>query len=186
VSQLASDAVTYKQIGARTLVVAAIAIAGVVAVTVLAPADPVGSYDTDAKPLDLPTSQLAAVTKTRFDGILAGLRGTPVVVNLWASWCAPCRAEMPLLQRAAEDYDGRIVFLGVDSKDRRAEAEKFLDDVGVDYPSVFDATGEVRTGLGLRGFPTTYFFDAEGNLVASLTGGITEPKLAAQLRDLAG
>ena len=176
---------TYKQIVVRVLVVAAIAIAGIVAVTVLAPADPARSYDTNAEPLDLPTDQLAAVTKTQFDGILAGLRGTPVVVNLWASWCAPCRAEMPLLQRAANDYDGRIVFLGIASKDRRAEAEKFLEEVGVDYPSVFDATGDVRAGLGLRGFPTTYFFAEDGKLVASMTGGITEPKLAAQLRDLA-
>ena len=176
---------TYKQIGLRALVVGAIAIAGVLAVTVLAPADPVDSYDTEAEALEMPSSQLAPVTKTQFDGILAGLRGTPVVVNLWASWCAPCRTEMPLLQRAAEDYDGRIVFLGVASKDRRAEAAKFLDDVDVDYPSVFDTTGDVRTALGLRGFPTTYFFDKDGNLVASLTGGITEPKLAAQLRDLA-
>ena len=174
-----------KQIGVRALAVGAIAVVGIVAVTVLAPADPVTSYDSGSKSLDLPDEQLAAVTKTQFDGILVGLRGTPVVVNLWASWCAPCRAEMPLLQRAADDYDGRIVFLGVASKDRRAEAEKFLDEVGVDYPSVFDTTGDVRTGLGLRGFPTTYFFDADGKLVASLTGGITEPKLAAQLRDLA-
>lgn len=174
-----------RQIGCRVLVVAAIAVGGVVAVTTLAPAGPVASYDADAEPVDVPSAQLAVVTKTQFDGILVGLRGTPVVVNLWASWCAPCRAEMPLLQRAAADYEGRIVFLGVASKDRRSEAEKFLDEVDVTYPSVFDASGDVRSGLGLRGFPTTYFFDKTGTLVASWTGGITEPKLAAQLEDLA-
>jgi thiol-disulfide isomerase/thioredoxin len=177
--------VSSKQIGVRAAVIAAIAVAGIALVSVLAPADPVSSYEPDGKPQELPTGQLAAVTREQFDGILLGLRGTPVVVNIWASWCAPCRAEMPLLQRAADDFGGRVAFVGLASKDRRAEAAKFLDDIGVDYPSVFDTTGEIREALGLRGFPTTYFFDRNGTLVATLTGGITEPKLAAQLDDLA-
>ena len=173
-----------KQAVLRVFTVVAIAVLGVVAVTVLAPAGPADSYLPRGEALALPDEQLASVGREQFDGMLLGLRGTPVVVNVWASWCAPCRAEMPLLDRAADDFAGDVVFLGVASKDSRAAAGDFLEEVGVDYPSVFDATGQVREALELRGFPTTYFFDASGELVASMTGGVTEPRLAAQLRDL--
>ena len=116
--------------------------------------------------------------------MLVGLRGRPVVVNVWASWCPPCRAEMPLLERAAADYRGRVAFLGVASKDDAADAEAFLRRVDVTYPNVFDATGDVRDELGLRGFPTTYIFDAAGELREAVVGGITEQRLAAQLDDV--
>ena len=138
----------------------------------------------DASPRPVPDAQLAATDLQEFEGILAGLRGTPVVVNVWASWCAPCRAEMPLLERAAQSYEGRAVVLGVDSRDDPGAARAFLDDVGVTYPNVWDRTGAIRRALGLRGFPTTYFFDREGTLVASVVGGVSEARLAAQLRDL--
>ena len=183
-SQLRSVPVPKQQVVVRTLQVIAIAVLGVVLVTVLAPAGPAASYVPEGDAIELPGSRLTSVTREQFDGILVGLRGTPVVVNIWASWCAPCRAEMPLLDRAAADFDGRVVFLGVASKDSRAAADDFLREVGVDYPSVFDASGAVRKALDLRGFPTTYFFNADGELVASLTGGVSEVRLAAQLKDL--
>lgn len=141
-------------------------------------------FRADAAPRPLPEAQLAATDLDEFEGILAGLRGTPVVVNVWASWCAPCRAEMPLLERAAQSYEGRAVVLGVDSRDEPGAARAFLDDVGVTYPNVWDRTGAIRRALGLRGFPTTYFFDRDGTLVASVVGGVSEARLAAQLQDL--
>lgn len=116
--------------------------------------------------------------------MLLGLRGTPVVVNVWASWCPPCRAEMPLLNRAADDFAGRVVFLGVASRDSPAAAGAFLDEIGVGYVNLFDTTGEIRSDLGLTGFPTTYLFDAQGELRDAVIGGITEQRLAAQLEDL--
>ena len=155
----------------RVALVVAVAVVGVVLVTVLAPAGAPETYRPIGDAAPLPDTQLATVGRAEFDGLLVGQRGTPVIVNVWASWCAPCRAEMPLLDRAAADYEGRVVFLGVASKDSRGEAAEFLDDVGVTYPSVFDATGDVRQALGLRGFPTTYFFDASGDLVDTITGG---------------
>lgn len=173
-----------RQLAARVLGVAAAGAALIVAVTVIAPASPSRAYRAAGRPLPLPAEQLADVTPATFGGILVGLRGTPVVVNVWASWCPPCRAEMPLLQRAAARYRGRVVFLGVASKDAKGAAAKFLDKVDVTYPNVFDASGEVRAQLGLRGFPTTYLFDASGELRDAVVGGITEPRLAAQLADL--
>lgn len=134
--------------------------------------------------MELPGGPLEPITSAEFDGILVGLRGTPVIVNVWASWCAPCRTEMPLLERAARTFDGRVAFLGVASRDARDDAQAFLDDIGVTYPNVFDATGDIRRALSLRGFPTTYVFDADGRLLHAIVGGVSEQRLAAQLEDL--
>ena len=163
---------------------AAVAIVAVVLVAALRPQGPDLSYRATGRPLPLPTERLAPVTASQFGGMLVGLRGQPVVVNVWASWCPPCRAEMPLLERASRAYAGRAVFLGVASKDSPGAALDFLDEVGVSYDNVFDATGDIRSELGLRGFPTTYVFDERGELVEAVVGGITEQRLAAQLDDL--
>lgn len=148
----------------------------------IGPDDPATArFVADAPVRAVPEEQLAPVTLDAFEGMLVGLRGEPVVVNIWASWCAPCRAEMPLLERAAVTYDGKVTVLGVDSRDTPGEAAAFLDDVDVTYPNVFDRTGDIRRALDVRGFPTTYFFDADGRLTATVVGGITEARLAAQL-----
>lgn len=170
----------------RAAQVAGIAAALVVLLVTLSPPATSTDYRAEGRPVELPDRQLAPVDAEAFGGILVGLRGTPVVVNVWASWCAPCRAEMPLLERAANTYRGRVVFLGVASRDTRGAAASFLDEVGVTYPNVFDESGAVRAELGLRGFPTTYVFDAEGDLREAIVGGVSEQRLAAQLDDLAG
>ena len=135
-------------------------------------------------PLALPASgELPTVDRAEFEGMLVGARGQPVVVNVWASWCAPCRTEMPLLEEAAEQYAGRVTFLGLASEDDPAAARAFLDDVGVRYPNVFDRTGEVRVAIGLDVYPTTYFFGADGVPYAQVVGGISEQRLAALIED---
>ncbi len=73
---------------------------------------------------------------------LAALSGRPVLVNLWASWCGPCREEMPVLQAAHEQYGDQVQFLGVDSKDTVEAGAAFLDDIGVTYPQVVDPEGK--------------------------------------------
>lgn len=170
------------RLGPLKAVVVVIALA--VGVIALRPQGPEVAYRATGDPQDLPDQRLAPVTARQFAGILVGLRGQPVVVNVWASWCPPCRAEMPLLERASQAYAGRAMFLGVASKDAPSAALGFLDEVGVTYPNVFDSTGDIRRELGLRGFPTTYVFDERGRLVEAVVGGITEPRLAAQLDDL--
>lgn len=166
----------------RPAVIAILAAVGLLVALRLGPSAPATSaFTADGRARPVPDEQLVPTTLTEFEGILVGLRGTPVVVNIWASWCAPCRAEMPLLERAATQYGRRVVMLGVDSRDAARPAADFLDDVGVTYPNVFDATGEIRRALDLRGFPTTYFFDRDGRIVATVVGGITEARLAAQL-----
>lgn len=135
------------------------------------------------RPVPLPPpGSLQAVTEADFEGMLVGVRGTPVVVNIWASWCGPCRVEMPLLQRAAKRYEGAVVFVGVNSRDDQGPAEDFLRRYKITYPNVFDGSGAIRRRLELRGFPTTYVFDRTGALQSSLVGGISEQTLAAQVR----
>ncbi|MEQ8437812.1 MAG: TlpA disulfide reductase family protein [Ilumatobacter fluminis] len=122
--------------------------------------------------------ELPAVTLDEFEGMLVGLQGQPVVVNIWASWCAPCRTEMPMLQDAAEAFAGKATVLGVASNDDPRAARAFLDEVGVTYPNVFDPSGEIRVALGLTAYPTTYVFGADGSIRARVDGGISEQRLA--------
>lgn len=133
-------------------------------------------------PLPAPGS-LAPVSVGTFQSILVGQRDTPVVVNVWASWCGPCRVEAPLLQKASQRYGDRVVFLGVDARDREADARAFLRRYGITYPNVVDTDDAITSLLGLRGFPTTYIFDRSGKVAASVVGGISEQVLASRLDD---
>jgi cytochrome c biogenesis protein CcmG, thiol:disulfide interchange protein DsbE len=167
----------------RSLKILILAAVGVVLFVALTPSASPSRYRAAGRPRPMPDEQLETVSAEEFGGILVGLRGRPVVVNVWASWCAPCRAEMPLLERASRTFDGEVVFFGVASRDGRAPAADFLQDTGVTYPNVLDESGGVRRELGLRGFPTTYIFDGRGDLVASVLGGISEQRLAAQIEE---
>lgn len=91
------------------------------------------------------------------------LRGTPVVVNMWGSWCGPCRLEMPLLQRANVRYGKRVAFVGIDVKDGDASAARFLRAVPVGYPSYVDGDGVATQRIAApAGLPTTVFYTADG------------------------
>src|SRR3546814_6840734 len=90
---------------------------------------------------------------------------------------------MPLLDSAARSYGSEVVILGVASKDDPAEAQRFLDDLGVTYPNVFDESGQVRVALGLTAYPTTYVFGGDGRLRARVDGGISEQRLAGLVED---
>ncbi|HVT00286.1 MAG TPA: TlpA disulfide reductase family protein [Solirubrobacterales bacterium] len=91
--------------------------------------------------------------------------GYPVVANVWASWCWPCRSEFPMLQDAAARWGEKVGFIGVDSEDSEEEAEKWLDAHPVPYPSYFDPDYEVAASYKASGPPDTAFYDATGKLV---------------------
>lgn len=103
------------------------------------------------------------------------LRGYPVVVNLWASWCTPCRAEFPIFQTTAVDYGRRVGFLGVLIQDKRPSAERFLREYPLTYPSIDDPGRHVFADLKAAGVPTTAFFDRAGKL-AFLHQGVYRKK----------
>lgn len=94
---------------------------------------------------------------------LRDLRGYPVVVNVWAEWCAPCKEEFPVLQRASARYGGNVAFLGIDTEDVEKNARAWLDDHWVSYPSFSDPDGDLRKEVGVTvGVPGTVFIDRAG------------------------
>lgn len=96
---------------------------------------------------------------------IRALRGHPVVVNVWASWCGPCRLEFPAFQRMSAAYGKRVAFLGVDSLDSDDHARDFLEEAPVPYPNYVDRDEEIANELGAIGRPATAFYDRQGELV---------------------
>ncbi len=115
-----------------------------------------------------------------FDSIVVGARGKALVVNVWASWCGPCRVEAPLLARASRRYS-QVRFLGIDSKDSDGAGRSFVARYRLPYPNLFDPDGAIADNLRVRGFPTTVVFNRAGKPIASVVGGISERTLAAVL-----
>jgi thiol-disulfide isomerase/thioredoxin len=123
---------------------------------------------------------------------LEDYRGHVVVVNVWGSWCAPCRAEAPMLAEAADDLaDKGVVFLGIDSRDpSRSAAQAFVRRFGIGYPSIYDQEG--RTLLAFRGtlppnaIPSTVVIDEQGRVAASVLGEISRTTLYDLVEEVAG
>jgi cytochrome c biogenesis protein CcmG/thiol:disulfide interchange protein DsbE len=99
--------------------------------------------------------------------------GVPTVVNLWGSWCAPCREELPLFQELVDIAGDRVRVVGVISKDGVPQAESFATDAGVVFPSAFDGEGELMAELGINVLPHTYFLDAAGALTYTQVGPVS-------------
>jgi cytochrome c biogenesis protein CcmG/thiol:disulfide interchange protein DsbE len=107
-----------------------------------------------------------------FERQIAALRGHPVVVNKWASWCGPCRFEFPFFQRQVSKRGKRVAFLAVDGEDSKDGARRFLRKFPVPYPSFFDPHSDIaETFHGDRAFPTTVFYDRTGDVEYVKQGG---------------
>lgn len=101
--------------------------------------------------------------KDAFSKALASVRGTPAVVNVWASWCGPCRYEFPVFGQASLDLGKRVAFLGIASRDVPAASQRFLDSHPVGYPSWADSDGTLGRSLGIAaGMPATVIYDRSG------------------------
>jgi thiol-disulfide isomerase/thioredoxin len=138
--------------------------------------DPLG-----AKAMNEPAPALAGDTVQGGTAALADLRGKVVVVNFWATWCAPCRAEQPELVRLSEDYRARgVEFLGVTERDDTAKARAWVKEFDVPYPSIVDAPGAWADDFAFFGLPDTYIVDRAGIIRWSVFGQTD----AAQLRPL--
>lgn len=105
---------------------------------------------------------------------LAELKGVPVVVNQWASWCPNCKAEFGFFADLAKKYHGKVAFVGLDSQDERGKAQAFLSDHPVPFPSIFDESAAQAASIGGgQGWPTTMFYNAEGQRTFIRPGGYT-------------
>jgi thiol-disulfide isomerase/thioredoxin len=130
--------------------------------------------------------ELPAFDFEAFQALLLELRGTPVVVNIWGSWCPPCQVEAPDLARVSSEFEGRVQFVGVDILDSRASARDFILAFDWAYPSVFDPEGEIRDRLGYIGQPITVVYDRRGAVSFEWTGVVTADLLRAEIRKALG
>jgi cytochrome c biogenesis protein CcmG, thiol:disulfide interchange protein DsbE len=132
-----------------------------------------------------PTGTVSDLARTTPAEMLALLEGSdrPVVLNVWASWCAPCRAEAPLLRAAHRQHGDRVTFLGVAVRDSPDGARRFLEEFSLGgFTHVLDPTGSVPAALGGRGVPLTFFYAPGGELV-HLHGGVLDERTLALLID---
>jgi cytochrome c biogenesis protein CcmG/thiol:disulfide interchange protein DsbE len=124
----------------------------------------------------LPTSVLVPPAVTP-----VSLRGEPVAINFWASWCEPCREEAPALERLARSKDGGAQIVGVNWNDSRSGARSWIDRYGWTFPNLRDGDGTVGRDYGLRGLPATFIIDAHGRIASVLLGPQTKSSLREAL-----
>jgi peroxiredoxin len=117
---------------------------------------------------------------------LSDYRGKPVIVNFWASWCAPCRAEFPEFQRAAVDNADSLAIIGVNSTstDQVDKIPAFLDEYGITFPIGLDTSGEVVKTYRVLGLPTTVFIDSNGIVNEVFTGPLNKAYIESKISDL--
>ncbi len=127
-------------------------------------------------------------TLTTFEGTtisLEGLKGRPIVINFWASWCPPCRIEAPLLERTWRAYKNRdVVFIGVDVQDREEDALNYIREFDITYPNGPDPTGEISIDYGVSGLPVTFFVSRQGEIVRRWVGAIERSVLISSIEEI--
>jgi thiol-disulfide isomerase/thioredoxin len=183
-------ATTYDRTVAGRLVATVVLLAGLA----LAGCDGVGDRAagpaTTAPPDRLGAAPLVDRTPDQFQRDLEGLRGRVVVVNFWASWCLPCRREMPALQEANQGWRAAgkpVTVIGVDASDVRENAARFLADVGVTYPTVYDRQGlqgGVAASWSVTALPQTWFVARDGARAGRIAGPVTVADLRARVDEL--
>ena len=106
---------------------------------------------------------------------LEQFKGRPIVLNFWSTWCGPCKMEHPVLDWAAKQYQGRIVFLGIVFEDNEANTKKFLKENGWSFPQLFDPKSTVAVDYGVSGVPETYFITPQGQIRGKVAAPFVEP-----------
>jgi cytochrome c biogenesis protein CcmG, thiol:disulfide interchange protein DsbE len=113
---------------------------------------------------------------------LSELRGKALMVNFWATWCPPCKEEMPVLQSAYEKYrDEGFEFVGIDMKEDEATVRNFVEEGGYSWTFLLDSDGQVSNSYRVVGVPTTYFIDREGIIQGMFIGAISKSVLESKL-----
>jgi cytochrome c biogenesis protein CcmG/thiol:disulfide interchange protein DsbE len=114
---------------------------------------------------------------------LSSLEGKAVVLNVWASWCIPCKEEAPVLERAWRQNRKRgLIVVGLDAKDFRRDARRFVERFGLTFPIVYDGPGDTLGGYGVTGFPETFVVDRQGKVVEAFAGAVNAEEERARLR----
>jgi peroxiredoxin len=133
-----------------------------------------------------PAPDFALLTPGGDELALSDLRGTPVLVNFWATWCPPCRAEIPALEETYRQFDGDVLVLGVDVQENPGRVAEFMRQHDMTYPVVVDETADVARIYRVRAFPTSYLIDERGVIVKVYSGPVNQPLLVSTFNDLMG
>ncbi len=113
---------------------------------------------------------------------LSELQGRPVMLNFWATWCGPCRIEMPHMQAAFEEHaDDGLVILAVNNRETAEQISPFVEELGLTFDVGLDETAEIQNQYRIRAYPSSYFIDADGKIASFHLGVLTEGQLAEQL-----
>ena len=134
---------------------------------------------------DRPTAPDFTLERLDGDGDLqlSSLRGKAVVLNVWASWCIPCKEEAPYLEQLwRSNRDRGLVVVGLDARDFRADAQRFAERFGLTFPLVYDGPGDELDGYGITGFPETFVIDREGRVVEAFAGAVNGEDERLRLR----
>lgn len=131
-----------------------------------------------------PLFELPDLMKPESRIALGDFRGRPVVMNFWASWCAPCRAEAPELVRASRRFATRVNFVGVNILDGREEALEYVGRYKIEYPNVRDSRAITAKRYGVTGAPETVFLNKQGDVVGKYIGAFHRGQLEELLREL--
>lgn len=155
----------------------------------------VAGRETSSEPVDIDGPRLPAAvgsaapdfTLPNLEGesvSLSSLRGKPVVINFWATWCAPCKEEMPLLEKTAQQLGDQVVILGVDYAEGKDVVQSFVSELGLTFPILLDSDGAVADRYFVRNYPSTFFVDAEGVVRAQRVGLLDEDLLEKYLETI--
>jgi thiol-disulfide isomerase/thioredoxin len=165
-----------------TLAAAAVALLGIAALVGLTS----NSKATTAPPQHAKNFNLAAVGPTSQTISLATFAGRPLLINFFASWCAPCKRETPLLAKFYRAHDGKVAVLGIDVNDENGAALAFMRAQGVRYPVAADPFPmSVTLSYGVSGLPQTFFLNAQHLIVRHVVGDLTSAELASWAATLA-
>jgi len=105
---------------------------------------------------------------------LSNLRGSPVILNFWASWCGPCKHEMPFIQQIYEDWQSEgVILLSINFRETYSVATQFMESNELSFPVLFDTDGTVGLDYKVSGIPTTFFIDKGGSIQAQKLGSFT-------------
>lgn len=124
-----------------------------------------------------PFGEIDFMTEDGSTGTLDDHLGQPIVVNYFASWCAPCRAELPDFQAVSEQVGNDVTFLGVNTDINESTWRSFVGETGITYETVFDPSRELFLAMKAKGMPTTVFLSPEGEILDSHTGILNQEQL---------
>jgi peroxiredoxin len=120
---------------------------------------------------------------------LENFKGKPIVINFWATWCGPCKQEIPFFEKTWKEYkDKGVVFIGIDVMDDKENAEEFIETLGISYTNLYDPSGKTSNAYGVVALPATFFIDKNGNIAVkhygSFLGSDAEKAFKSYLEDI--